>query len=172
MLHFFENLGLLKPRPKLIMRYMSSKKLVITALFFLYCLIVINTPEQRKGWSPNGRVIVCGKDKFVIEIKCPYVLVQQATIIDYNFPLCKSELNGELFVKNIISTISKCSCKYLLSVQMFLVIYTLKDLFKILVLFSSSFMEHCILLARLFWEQCILPEFFSCCFTNKNCVVF
>ncbi len=154
------------------MRYMSSKKLVITALFFLYCLIVIYTPEQRKGWSPNERVIVCGKDKFVIEIKCPYALVQQATIIDSNFRLCKSELNGELFVKNIIIAISKCSCKYLLSMQMFLVIYTLKDLFKILVLFSSSFMEHYILLARFFWEQYILPEFFSCCFTNKNCVVF
>jgi|688.fasta_scaffold1320480_1 hypothetical protein len=105
---------------------MSSKILVITDLFFSSYLIVINTPEQRKGWSPNGRVIVCGEDKCVIEMKCPYALVQQATIIDSNFLLCKSELDGELFVKNIISTISKCSYKYLLLVQRFLVIYTLK----------------------------------------------
>jgi hypothetical protein len=95
MLHFLKILGHLKAKTKIDYEiHMSSKKLVITALFFLYCLIVINTPEQRKGWSPNERVIVCGKDKFVIEIKRPYALLQQTTITDSNFPLCKSELNG------------------------------------------------------------------------------
>lgn len=134
---------------------------------------VISPEYPFLGASPDG-VIVCGNDKFVIEIKCPYShryeTVQQATMIDSNFPLCKDELNGELVVKK--------NHPYYFQMQLqmfvvrakaaFLVIYTLKDIFKILVPFSSSFMEHNIPLARLFWEHCILPELFSGYFTNKK----